>query len=74
MKIWTRESLRAYRRQMGYPDLEPEAEDGVIAILNTVCDDFDAQGGLSYAEPAVRFVPSNDSGGEAYCGLGGNHG
>lgn len=48
---------------MGYPDLEPEAEDGVIAILNTVCDDFDAQGGLSYAEPAVRFVPSNDSGG-----------
>lgn len=63
MKTWTRELLGAYRRQFGYPDLEPEAEERVIAILNSVCDDFDAKGGLSYVEPAVRFIPSNDSGG-----------
>ena len=63
MKIWTRESLRMYRRHFGYPDLETETEDRVIAILNTICDDFDTQSGLSYVEPAVRYIPPNDPNG-----------
>jgi hypothetical protein len=61
MTNWTTEALARHRAQMGWPPLDKDASEQVVAILNDALGKFDGVGPLPGVEPAMLFVASHRS-------------
>jgi hypothetical protein len=61
MTNWTTEALGRHRARMGWPPLDKDASDQVVAILNDALGKFAGVGPLPGVEPTTVFVASHRS-------------
>lgn len=59
MTHWTTEALERHRARMGWPSMDREASEQVVAILNDALGKLSAQ--WPVVEPATVFVASHRS-------------
>lgn len=58
--MWTKDRLKALRDHSGWPPLDDDLSDAVVALLNDLERDLAAIPSAAWAEPAGSFLPPRD--------------